>query len=58
MSVDIGGCYVVVLVVRKGAKIWQKREQTAKAIFANARTADGRDAIQQATIQLLAERAG
>ena len=48
MSVDLGGYYVVVLVVRKGAKIWRNAEQMVKATYANARTAAGRAAIQQA----------
>ena len=41
-SLDIGQHYMVVLVVRKGAKIWQKREQTERAISANAKAAAGR----------------
>ena len=42
MSVDIGGCYVVVLVVRKGARVWRNAEQTVKAIYASARTVAGK----------------
>ena len=48
MSVDICGDYVVVLVSRKGANLWQNAEQMVKATYANARTAAGRAAIQQA----------
>ncbi len=51
MSVDICESYVVVLMSRKGAKIWQKREQTEKETFASAKTAAGRAAIQQAVIR-------
>ena len=42
MSVDIGGDYVVMLVSRKGAKIWQNAEQMARVTYANARMVAGR----------------
>ena len=51
MSVDIGGYYVVVLVVRKGADLWQNAEQMARVTYASARTAAEKDAIQQAVTQ-------
>ena len=51
MSVDLGGYYVVVLVVRKGADLWQNAEQMARVTYASARTAAEKDAIQQAGTQ-------
>ena len=50
MSVDIGGGYVVVLVVRKGAKIWQNAEQMVRATYASARMAAGRGGTRLAAI--------
>ena len=48
MSVDIRGGYVVVLMVRNGAKIWQNAEQMARATYASGKTVAGRGTIRLA----------
>ena len=47
MSVDIGNHYVVVLVVRKGAKIRQNAEQMARVTYASERMVAGKDGKPQ-----------
>ena len=43
---------MVVLGSRKGADLWQRKEQTARETYANVKTAAGKADTRLATIQL------